>query len=223
MFLFNESTKIAINDYSLAIKGLELLVEKIIKDSPKNLKETYIFQKIKEHNDFKNVKLEEINWLLKLCSTNRTINELKQSISTQTKKSKKELFNYIDYIVNSKRIRITEKIVILLSHFEPLLYLVFNTVKQKGMKIKIIASNKLVEINEPSTENIGLLLSIAITKIVFANTDTFTYIDKRLPFRNNILHNGILDYNLKHIKILYKILLSFVLTAINTTNKHDNN
>ena len=157
------------------------------------------------------------------CITFYFINELKQSISTQTKKSKKELFNYIDYIVNSKRIRITEKIVIFLSHFEPLLYLVFYTVKPKGMKIKIIASNKLVEINEPSTENIGLLLLIAITKIVFANTDTFTYIDKRLPFRNNILHNGILDYNLKDIKILYKILLSFVLTAINTTNKHDNN
>ena len=49
MFLFNESTKKAINDYSLAVKGLELLVEEIIRDLPKNLKETYIFQKIKEH------------------------------------------------------------------------------------------------------------------------------------------------------------------------------
>ena len=57
MFLFNESTEKAINDYALAVKGLELLVEAIIRDLPKNLKETYIFQKIEEHNDFKKCKI----------------------------------------------------------------------------------------------------------------------------------------------------------------------
>ena len=56
MFLFNESLEEAINDYTLVAKGLELKVEAIVRDLPKNLKETYIFQKIEEHNDFKNVK-----------------------------------------------------------------------------------------------------------------------------------------------------------------------
>ena len=31
--------------------------------------------------------------------------------------------------------------------------------------------------------------------VVFANTDAYTKeIDKRIPFRNNILHNGIVEY-----------------------------
>lgn len=50
--------------------------------------------------------------------------------------------------------------------------------------------------------------------MVFANTDEFTKIDKRLPFRNNILHRGIIDYSDEDVNIAYETLLIFIAHVI---------
>ena len=59
-------------------------------------------------------------------------------------------------------------------------------------------------------KNLYKTVLLAITNVVFANTDSFTSVDKRLPFRNNILHRGIVDYSDKEVDIAYKTLLIFV-------------
>ena len=59
-------------------------------------------------------------------------------------------------------------------------------------------------------ENLYKTVLLAITNIVFANTDNFTNVDKRLPFRNNILHRGLVDYSDEEVNTAYKTLLIFV-------------
>jgi hypothetical protein len=114
--------------------------------------------------------------------------------------------------------------IVLLSHFETLLYLTFDEKKVREINIRHVANNKIKKINELSSNDLGLLLAIAITEIVFARTDYFDNpenIDQRLPFRNNILHNGILSYSEADIDWVYKILLSFILKIMQIKNKFD--
>lgn len=58
-------------------------------------------------------------------------------------------------------------------------------------------------------ENLYKTVLLAITNVVFANTDNFASVDKRVPFRNNILHRGIIDYTDEEVAIAYKTLLIF--------------
>lgn len=52
---------------------------------------------------------------------------------------------------------------------------------------------------------------MGITYVVFANTDAYTKeIDKRIPFRNNILHNGIVEYGTDDIHSAYELLVEFI-------------
>lgn len=47
--------------------------------------------------------------------------------------------------------------------------------------------------------------------IVFANTDSYTEeIDRRIPFRNNILHNGIVQYSDEEVDIAYDLLVGLI-------------
>lgn len=58
---------------------------------------------------------------------------------------------------------------------------------------------------------IGKIYVLAVTYIVFANTDSYTdEIDKRIPFRNNILHNGIVMYSDEDIDVAYELLVDLI-------------
>lgn len=53
--------------------------------------------------------------------------------------------------------------------------------------------------------------------IVFANTDSYTEeIDKRILFRNNILHNGIITYADEDIDVAYELLVDLIEILIRT-------
>ena len=55
--------------------------------------------------------------------------------------------------------------------------------------------------------------------IIFANTDAYTdEIDKRIPFRNNILHNGIVMYSDEDIDVAYELLLGLIEILITQTS-----
>lgn len=61
-------------------------------------------------------------------------------------------------------------------------------------------------------DNVNLYKTVLLpfTNVVFANTDNFASVDKRLSFINNILHRGIIDCFDEEVDIAYKTLLIFV-------------
>ena len=103
-------------------------------------------------------------------------------------------------------------LVILLSHIEPLIYNTLNYTKQPYSKVKQIVKRMSIDENEGmSSESVGKLYVMGITYVVFANTDAYTKeIDKRIPFRNNILHNGIVEYGTDDIHSAYELLVEFI-------------
>lgn len=60
-------------------------------------------------------------------------------------------------------------------------------------------------------ESLARIYLYGISSIIFASTDYFDYpIDKRIPFRNNILHNGIVSYFDEDLETVYEILTDFI-------------
>ena len=80
------------------------------------------------------------------------------------------------------------------------------------MRLKPAVKKVSVEDNEGmSAESIGKIYVLAVMYIIFANTDAYTdEIDKRIPFRNNILHNGIVMYSDEDIDVAYELLLGLI-------------
>jgi hypothetical protein len=95
---------------------------------------------------------------------------------------------------------------------EPLIYETLEVAKGVQSKLKNDVEKVSVKENEGvSTESLGRIFVLAVTYIVFANTDSFSEeIDKRIPFRNNILHNGTIMYNDEDIDVAYKLLVDFI-------------
>ena len=104
------------------------------------------------------------------------------------------------------------KLIILLAHIEPLIYKTLEISKTKNMKVKTAVNKVSVDDNGGmSAESLGKIYVLAVTYIIFANTDSYTNeIDKRIPFRNNILHNGIVMYSDEDIDVAYELLLGFI-------------
>lgn len=60
-------------------------------------------------------------------------------------------------------------------------------------------------------ESYKKVLITGIVFIVFSNTDSYTNpIDMRIPFRNNILHRGMIDYSDTDTKNVYELLVYFI-------------
>ena len=105
---------------------------------------------------------------------------------------------------------IREKALVILIHFERLLYETSEVSKTKdGIKedMKKLTRGDL----EVGSYSFFAIIMFGIAKIVYANTRGFDEpIDKNIPFRHNILHNGIVNYSKDEIKNLYELLLIFV-------------
>lgn len=125
-------------------------------------------------------------------------------------KAQSETDKYIKKIINDKRVNIREKLLIVLIHFEKLLYETSKVSKTKyGIKSDVGELTK--EDLEMGSYGFSVIVMYGIAKIVFADTRKFKEtIDKRIPFRNHILHNGIVEYNDNGIKEAYEILLIMV-------------
>ena len=122
------------------------------------------------------------------------------------------MHQYIAKTILSTSMEKHEKLIILLAHIEPLIYETLEISKIKNMRLKPAVKKVSVEDNEGmSAESIGKIYVLAVTYIIFANTDAYTdEIDKRIPFRNNILHNGIVMYSDEDIDAAYDLLLGLI-------------
>lgn len=80
------------------------------------------------------------------------------------------------------------------------------------MRLKPAVKKVSVEDNEGmSAESLGKIYVLAITYIIYANTDAYTdEIDKRILFRNNILHNGVVMYSDEDIDVAYELLVGLI-------------
>lgn len=130
----------------------------------------------------------------------------------KSEQNKSDLHQYIAKIILSASMVKREKLIILLAHIEPLIYKTLEISKTKNMKVKTAVNKVSVDDNGGmSAESLGKIYVLAVTYIIFANTDSYTdEIDKRIPFRNNILHNGIVTYADEDIDVAYELLVDLI-------------
>ena len=180
-----------------------------LKNIPDDVKNTQLFANVQKLSNY-DLNYEDVWWLVDsygLIDKEDAEEELMEYYEQENK-----LHCYIKSIISNPSISEREKLVILLSHIEPLIYNSLNYTKQPYSKVKQIVKRMSIDENEGmSSESVGKLYVMGITYVVFANTDAYTKeIDKRIPFRNNILHNGIVEYGTDDIHSAYELLVEFI-------------
>lgn len=190
-----------------ALRCTLLVISDVLSSLSKDVKETAFFQKVDKFakDDKHSLTYKKIEWFLEDIRNEVLIGA--PDINSQT-----ELTKYIAQIEEDLALGIREKITVLLAHIEPLIYETLNhekppreSVKNKVQEIAV-ANNKGM-----SAESLAKAYVYGICSIVFANTDSFDIpIDKKLPFRNNILHNGIVSYSEEDLKTVYEVLADFM-------------
>lgn len=127
------------------------------------------------------------------------------------KKDKSELDQYILKIIEVEGMSEREKIVILLAHFESLVYQTITYERKSWDSVKNIISTNAKDSHEMEWESYVKVLLAGIVYIVFSNIDNYqNEIDRRIPFRNNILHRGAMSYSDSEIKEAYELLVYFI-------------
>ena len=180
-----------------------------LKNIPDDVKNTQLFANVQKLSNY-DLNYEDVWWLVDsygLIDKEDAEEELMEYYEQENK-----LHSYKKSIISNPSISEREKLVILLSHIEPLIYNTLNYTKQPYSKVKQIVKRMSIDENEGmSSESVGKLYVMGITYVVFANTDAYTKeIDKRIPFRNNILHNGIVEYGTDDIHSAYELLVEFI-------------
>lgn len=195
-------------DVVASSEALKAFVE-FLQNIPDDIKDTQFFGKVQELKNI-NLRYEDVVWLVQdfgLSYTEETWRRL-----LECKHNKSDLHKYIAKTILSASMEKREKIIILLAHIEPLIYETLEISKIQNVRLKPAVKKVSVEDNEGmSAESIGKIYVLAVTYILFANTDSYTdEIDKRMPFRNNILHNGIVTYADEDIDVAYEFLVNLI-------------
>ena len=175
-----------------SLKALETFAE-YLQNIPDDIKDTRFFRKVQELKNI-NLRYEDVVWLVEDFGLNYSEENWQGMLKSEQNKS--DLHQYIAKTILSTSMEKREKLIILLAHIEPLIYKTLEISKTRNMKLKFAVNKVSVDDNGGmSAESLGKIYVLAVTYIIFANTDAYTdEIDKRIPFRNNILHNGIVMY-----------------------------
>ena len=188
-------------------ESLSLLAD-FFQNIPDDIKETQLFKKVQDLKK-KNLYYEDVVWLIEDFGVSYSEKSWKKILEGE---NKSELHRYISKIILSTSIEKREKIIILLAHIEPLIYDTLNMSRVTNSKLKNDVKKVSIHENEGmSRESLEKIYVLAVFYIVFAGTDYYTEkIDNRLPFRNNILHNGIVTYSDGDIEIAYELLVNLI-------------
>lgn len=174
---------------------------------PDDIQETELFKRIAELEKAE-ISYDKIEWL------QNEIGYMTYDLSVNTIKRKNEnteLDKYVISIIDSTELHYREKLVVLLAHFEALVYQAMTYERKPNDKIKNIVSQSTQNTHEMEIESYKKILIGGIVFIVFSNTDKYSSeIDKRIPFRNNILHRGTINYTDDETKIAYETLVYFI-------------
>ena len=101
---------------------------------------------------------------------------------------------YVLSVIESSQLSHREKTIVLLAHFEELVYQTMSRERKAKDKIKFVALQSVQDTHDMDMDSYQKVLIAGIVFTVFSNTDSYSNpIDKRIPFRNNILHRGMMD------------------------------
>jgi len=128
---------------------------------------------------------------------------------------------YVQRIICKSHIPKREKIPVLLAHIEPLFYLAIGKTKMPHKSIKVVARDTAAEQHDMNIESFNIVITLALANAVFSNTDDYSDpIDHTMPFRNNILHNGLMEYSNRDIQKVYDVLTSIIAVLIMIINDY---
>lgn len=196
----------ALNNFAKSEEFQRLL--EMFSNIPDDVQETVFFKKCQSLAK-NNLTYEEVEWLFDELDISN-MEEAKSDIHKYIDQDN-VIHNYVENIIENNCLGNREKLIIILCHFERLIYSTLRREKKCKESAKDMFKSELIKNNHGmDTENLYKTVLLAITNVVFANTDNFTNIDKRLPFRNNILHRGLVDYSDEEVDFAYKTLLIFV-------------
>lgn len=175
---------------------------------PDDIQDTELFHHITQLEKSE-ITYAEIEWIQELFG-NTSFDMNVQTLHNKGNKS--ELDQYVLSIIESNTMLPREKIVVLLAHFEALVFQTANYERKAKDKVKKIISDNAYGVHEMELENYRKILLAGIVFIVFSNTDNYkNEISMRIPsFRNNILHRGTMAYSDDDIKEAYEILVYFI-------------
>jgi len=189
-------------------KAMLAFVE-FLQNIPDDIKDTQFFRKVQELNK-KDLHYEDVVWIIEDFGLGYTEDSWKKLLEVADGKS--DLYRYIAQIVLSTSMEKREKITVLLAHMESLIFDTLEVSKTPKARLKPVVQKVSIDENQGmSAESLGKIYVLAVTYIVFAATDYYTEeIDKRIPFRNNILHNGIVMYSDEEVDIAYELLVDLI-------------
>ncbi len=177
---------------------------KYFQSLPKNITDSEEFKKADDIDA--STRYEDTQWITSdnISYVNAECPEfyIQECFDTSTVVSK-----YIQNIVMNNSICERESIVVILSVFESYLHSKTEFNHCEGIKKEF--RRAVTNDGKYSGETFALAVTYAIVKIIYANTSGNQF-DKRLPHRNDILHNGTLSYSDDEIKTAYKTLLSYI-------------
>lgn len=193
---------------SASLEALSAFAE-ILKNIPDDIKDTQFFENVQKLQKI-NLHYEDVIWVVEEFGVNYTKDNWGKLSDGDSSKS--PLQQYIARIIVDQTLDNREKLIVLLAHMEPLIYETLEMTKTKNSKIKNDVCEVSVKQNSGMTsESFGKVFVLAVVYIVFANTDSYTEkIDTRLPFRNNILHNGIVMYGNDDVGVAYGLLVDLI-------------
>lgn len=203
------SAKIVEGINMMALSKALLAFVEFLQNIPDDIKDTQFFGKVQKLQKT-NLHYEDVVWLVEdfgLSYTEETWREVSEGGN-----NKSDLHRYIAKIILSTSMGKREKLTVLLAHMEPLIYETLEMTKIPNVRFKPAVKKVSIEENEGmSAESLDKIYVLAVMYIVFANTDSYTEeIDRRIPFRNNILHNGIVMYSDEDIDVAYELLVELI-------------
>lgn len=191
---------------NLSSGGYDALLD-LINSLPDDIQKTEVFSHI-ENLKKAEISYDEIEWIQNIIGY-MTYDESVQVLHDKKKKS--QLDQYVLSIIESKTVSRREKIIVLLAHFEMLVYQTKPYERKAWDSLKNKVTDEVKIAHDMILDNYSKLLVAGIVFIVYSNTDNYKNdIDKRIPFRNNILHRGVIDYSDEEISEAYEILVYFI-------------
>lgn len=182
-------------------------VVKFFQSIPTDIQETELFRRISFFHNAE-ITYTDVKWLQDILG-DMTYDKAVEVIKKKTNPT--PLDEYVLTIIDSLQLSHREKTIVLLAHFEELVYQTMAYERKATDRIKTVATNSTCDTHKMDMVSYRKVLIAGIVFIVFSNTDNYTNtIDKRIPFRNNILHRGMLEYSSVDAKCVYELLVYFI-------------
>ena len=179
-------------------------LSRFVQQLPKELRDSRVYHEAMALENKPNIRYEEVEWIPKHFGLNN-LHVVKMNLQNQVYEEN-SLEHYLTRIILSDRMAKREKLIVLLAHIESLIYEAIGHTRAKRESVRTVSSQQVKATDPFDLKSYYTIIVFAIAHVIFANNDNFTVIDKRLPFRNNILHRGIMEYSSNDIDSAYAYL-----------------